>query len=151
MALCLHDYSVFYFFFFFSSRRRHTRFDCDWSSDVCSSDLCRATALAATRLGMQSRLLLRTADPARPPATTGNILLDRLAGADIRWVTPAEYARRYDLYEEEAEALRAAGRRPYIIPEGGSNAVGSWGYVVCCEELVADLRALPLEPTTIVH
>src|SRR2546430_3387821 len=28
-----------YFFFFFSSRRRHTRFDCDWSSDVCSSDL----------------------------------------------------------------------------------------------------------------
>src|SRR5256886_16012115 len=30
---------VIYFFFFFSSRRRHTRFDCDWSSDVCSSDL----------------------------------------------------------------------------------------------------------------
>src|SRR5688572_31575545 len=30
---------AFYFFFFFSSRRRHTRFDCDWSSDVCSSDL----------------------------------------------------------------------------------------------------------------
>src|SRR5260370_32768284 len=28
-----------YFFFFFSSRRRHTRFKCDWSSDVCSSDL----------------------------------------------------------------------------------------------------------------
>src|SRR5256886_17314628 len=32
-------YSVFFVFFFFSSRRRHTRFDCDWSSDVCSSDL----------------------------------------------------------------------------------------------------------------
>src|SRR5688572_32474523 len=32
-------YFVFFFFFFFSSRRRHTRFDCDWSSDVCSSDL----------------------------------------------------------------------------------------------------------------
>src|SRR5205085_6124428 len=31
----------FFFFFFFSSRRRHTRFDCDWSSDVCSSDLSR--------------------------------------------------------------------------------------------------------------
>src|SRR2546427_8056180 len=30
-------------FFFFSSRRRHTRFDCDWSSDVCSSDLWLAT------------------------------------------------------------------------------------------------------------
>src|SRR5256886_3943146 len=31
--------SLFVFLFFFSSRRRHTRFDCDWSSDVCSSDL----------------------------------------------------------------------------------------------------------------
>src|SRR6266853_2918099 len=30
---------MYFFFFFFSSRRRHTRFDCDWSSDVCSSDL----------------------------------------------------------------------------------------------------------------
>src|SRR5438309_5298353 len=29
----------FFFFFFFSSRRRHTRWNCDWSSDVCSSDL----------------------------------------------------------------------------------------------------------------
>src|SRR5256886_9048192 len=36
---------IFYsFFFFFSSRRRHTRFDCDWSSDVCSSDLGRSDA-----------------------------------------------------------------------------------------------------------
>src|SRR2546430_2782940 len=33
-------------FFFFSSRRRHTRFDCDWSSDVCSSDL--AASMAST-------------------------------------------------------------------------------------------------------
>src|SRR2546427_3888912 len=32
-------YILLFFFFFFSSRRRHTRFDCDWSSDVCSSDL----------------------------------------------------------------------------------------------------------------
>src|SRR2546430_17410039 len=34
--------TLFFIFFFFSSRRRHTRFDCDWSSDVCSSDLFRA-------------------------------------------------------------------------------------------------------------
>src|SRR5688572_32799440 len=34
-------------FFFFSSRRRHTRFDCDWSSDVCSSDLERELAVRA--------------------------------------------------------------------------------------------------------
>src|SRR6266853_3644154 len=36
-----------YVFFFFSSRRRHTRFDCDWSSDVCSSDLALAVYLFA--------------------------------------------------------------------------------------------------------
>src|SRR2546430_3330580 len=34
-------------FFFFSSRRRHTRFDCDWSSDVCSSDLASASSSAS--------------------------------------------------------------------------------------------------------
>src|SRR5688572_31359429 len=37
-------------FFFFSSRRRHTRFDCDWSSDVCSSDLSSTTRPVSGRL-----------------------------------------------------------------------------------------------------
>src|SRR2546430_3698966 len=37
-------------FFFFSSRRRHTRFDCDWSSDVCSSDLIRSDLPAGSRI-----------------------------------------------------------------------------------------------------
>src|SRR2546430_9225442 len=36
---CFARIDVYLFLFFFSSRRRHTRFDCDWSSDVCSSDL----------------------------------------------------------------------------------------------------------------
>src|SRR2546427_9628047 len=40
----------FFFFFFFSSRRRHTRFDCDWSSDVCSSDLL------VTKVGINERI-----------------------------------------------------------------------------------------------
>src|SRR5256886_12232242 len=39
-------------FFFFSSRRRHTRFDCDWSSDVCSSDLLKVRILDA-RMGTE--------------------------------------------------------------------------------------------------
>src|SRR5256886_14657957 len=43
MCLCV---SVLFFFFFFSSRRRHTRFDCDWSSDVCSSDIIALGYLA---------------------------------------------------------------------------------------------------------
>src|SRR2546430_7732394 len=38
----MYNKNAAFFFFFFSSRRRHTRFDCDWSSDVCSSDLGEA-------------------------------------------------------------------------------------------------------------
>src|SRR6266478_10178324 len=40
---------MFFVFFFFSSRRRHTRFDCDWSSDVCSSDLDRGALVELNR------------------------------------------------------------------------------------------------------
>src|SRR5688572_31648753 len=47
--MCVALVVVLYFFcFFFSSRRRHTRFDCDWSSDVCSSDLETAAAPSKT-------------------------------------------------------------------------------------------------------
>lgn len=115
------------------------------------SNHCRATALAATRLGLRAVLLLRTADPASPPALAGNILLDRLAGAEIVWISHEEYARRGELFEREAARLHAAGRRPYVIPEGGSNAVGSWGYVAAAEELAADLAALPRKRTTILY
>src|SRR5256886_7021226 len=45
-------------FFFFSSRRRHTRFDCDWSSDVCSSDLLRARMTSIRSIRMLSILLV---------------------------------------------------------------------------------------------
>src|SRR5688572_31412443 len=48
--VCFCFFFFFFFFFFFSSRRRHTRFDCDWSSDVCSSDLGRGVGMATRRL-----------------------------------------------------------------------------------------------------
>ncbi|HVV82544.1 MAG TPA: D-cysteine desulfhydrase family protein [Kofleriaceae bacterium] len=115
------------------------------------SNHARATALAAARVGLRSRLVLRTDDPARPPAATGNILLDRLAGAAIRWISRPDWARRDAIMAEEAAAVDAAGGRAYVIPEGGSNAVGAWGYVGCAHELAADLAALPARPTTIVH
>ncbi|HUQ05045.1 MAG TPA: D-cysteine desulfhydrase family protein [Kofleriaceae bacterium] len=114
------------------------------------SNHCRATALAAAKVGLASRVVLRTDDPASPPPTTGNILLDRLAGATVRWISRPDWARRNPIMEEEAAAVRAAGGKPYIIPEGGSNAMGSWGYVACAAELSEDLAALPARPTTIV-
>ena len=115
------------------------------------SNHCRATALAAVRAGLGSVLLLRTDDPANPPATTGNILLDRLAGAELRWISRPDWARRGELLAAEADRLRAAGRTPYVIPEGGSNALGSWGYVMAAQELADDLAQLPQRPTTIVY
>src|SRR5882762_11327484 len=51
-----------FFFFFFSSRRRHTRFKCDWSSDVCSSDLPRV-AVAGPLISMVDRAKLDLGDP----------------------------------------------------------------------------------------
>ncbi|PID40269.1 MAG: D-cysteine desulfhydrase [Proteobacteria bacterium] len=117
------------------------------------SNHCRATALAAIKAGLSSLLLLRTPDPDHPPAMGGNILLDRLAGAEIVWITPEQYRQRDEIFEQEAKCLRSQGRSPYIIPEGGSTALGAWGYIRAMQELVADLKRLDgddIRPTTVI-
>lgn len=116
------------------------------------SNHARATALAAARAGMKSLLLLRTIDPAAPPAATGNIFLDRLVGSELRWISHAQWRDRNALLAEEAERLRGAGERPYIIPEGGSNALGSWGYLRAMHELAAELDAADVpRPLTVIY
>jgi D-cysteine desulfhydrase len=117
------------------------------------SNHARATALAATQLGLKTVLIQRTDHPEQPPAPTGNILLDRLCGAEIRWISRPAWKDRTRLLAEEAERVRAAGGRPYVIPEGGSNALGSWGYLRAMNELVEDLAgiAAPDNPVTIVY
>lgn len=107
------------------------------------SNHCRATAIAAAMLGLNCRLLLRTPDPSNPPPAEGNILLDRMAGADIVWITPQEYKVRDEFFEREAASLKASGRIPYMIPEGASSALGAWGYIRAAEELVNDIANLP--------
>lgn len=103
------------------------------------SNHCRATAIAAAMLGLQCRLLLRTPDPSNPPPTEGNILLDRLAGAEIIWITPDDYIKRNELMAHEAAALKETGRKTYTIPEGASTSLGALGYVRATEELVNDI------------
>ncbi len=112
------------------------------------SNHCRATAIAAAERRLASYLLLRTEDPTRPPPTEANILLDRLVGAEIRWVSREQYRRRAELFVEVAEELRRRGRKPYVVPEGGSNALGSWGYIRAVEELVEQIGR---EPVTLVY
>lgn len=115
------------------------------------SNHCRATALAATRMGLGSVVCLRTRDKKNPPPTSGNILLDRLAGAEVVWIDHDDWANQQAVYEAQADRLRAAGKKPYIIPEGGSNAVGTWGYISCCQELDTQMRELSQVDTTIVY
>jgi D-cysteine desulfhydrase len=114
------------------------------------SNHCRATALAAARLGLRCVLLLRTADPWVPQPLVGNLLLDRMAGAAVRLINYAEYARRAELMAEVQAELQASGRRGYIIPEGGSNALGSLGYVRCIDELCEQVPE-PERPLTVVY
>ena len=115
------------------------------------SNHCRATAFSAAKLGLRSVMVLRTRDFTRPPPPAGNILLDRLVGAEIVWISPQEWTRRGEILEREAARVRARGGRPYVIPEGGSNALGSWGYARAAKEIADQLAALPDRPTTVVY
>jgi D-cysteine desulfhydrase len=113
---------------------RDARADVVLTCGGAQSNHARATALLARGLGMDAVLLLRSDDPAREPVI-GNLFLDRLTGAEVRWVSRAEYAERDAHLARAADELRAAGRTPYVIPEGGSNALGALGYVHAMREL----------------
>ncbi|MGD0525664.1 MAG: D-cysteine desulfhydrase family protein [Polyangiaceae bacterium] len=105
------------------------------------SNHARATALVCASLGLACVLLLRVKDPRTTVlARDGNVLLDRLAGAEVRLVSHDEYAMRAAVMESVAVELRQRGKRPYVIPEGGSNGLGSLGYVACMEEVREQLR-----------
>lgn len=101
------------------------------------SNHCRATALAGARLGMRTQVLLRgSAETARE----GNLLLMDLAGAKVRWCSEEDYARRDEIMEEMAASIRSDGGRPYVIPEGGSSALGAIGYVLAMHEIVVQIE-----------
>jgi D-cysteine desulfhydrase len=82
-------------------------------------------------------------------ALDGSLLLSRLAGARVRTVARARLMAQPDAeLARVAEELRSAGRRPFVVPLGGSSARSIWGYVRCVDELSAQL---PPGPFTIVH
>ena len=108
--------------------------------------------MAASPLGLKPHLLLRTVNGISqdlPSPSTGNVLLDRLAGAEIRTCTPDAYRQsRGDLLEAWADELRSQGQTPYVVPEGGSNALGSMGYVRAAYELADQFKGQ--EATSVV-
>ena len=99
------------------------------------SNHARATAVICASLGLASVLLLRVDDPSMTPLPlTGNVLIDRMVGAVVRLISHADYAQRERLMLAISSELKVGGRRPYIVPEGGSNGLGSLGYVECMRE-----------------
>jgi L-cysteate sulfo-lyase len=106
------------------------------------SNHARATAAVAARLGMRCVLILNGAPAPQP---TANALLDRLLGADIRYVnTRGERASAMDAAADEA---RREGQRPFVIPLGASTAVGAAALAQAVGELIAQVDP----PDVIVH
>ncbi|RPI49804.1 MAG: D-cysteine desulfhydrase family protein [Chloroflexi bacterium] len=95
------------------------------------SNHCRQTAAAAARAGLDCVLVLR-GDPPPPELWTGNLFLDELLGARLVWSGTEDPLL---VLEQAAEAEEAAGRKPYVIPYGGSNATGAAAYALAFEEL----------------
>ncbi len=111
----------------------------------------RQTAAAAARLGLRCVILLehrvQTDDP--DYLRNGNVLLDRLFGAELR-----ELPGGGDMnaaMESVGEEIRRAGGKPYLIPGGGSNEVGALGYAACALELVAQANEMGLRIDHLVH
>lgn len=103
------------------------------------SNHARSTVVAARRLGLQAHIFLRIRDPGSPEmlGCEGNLLMHKMLGAEIHLVKPMAYETglrpRMELL---AERLKERGEVPYLIPIGGSDAVGLWGYVECFAELL---------------
>lgn len=101
------------------------------------SNHCRLTLAAAIREGLRCRLVLEERVPGSyDPAASGNNFLFQLLGAESITVVPSG-ADLAAAMEQIATELSAEGRRGYIIPGGGSNALGAVGYVACAEEILA--------------
>src|SRR5207244_1701550 len=105
------------------------------TAGAVQSNHCRQTAAAAAKVGLNCELILSGKKPELP---NGNLLLDELFGARAHWV---ERSQRPAKLSELPEQLRAQGRKPYVIPVGGSNGVGATGYVVAMIELMEQLRS----------
>lgn len=114
------------------------------------SNHVRQAAAAACKLGLRCEVLLehRVTDPSEYYTGSGNVLLDRIFGANLR-----EYPGGTDFDEAMkavADEVRAAGGKPYIIPGGASNPVGALGYVNCAIEMLEQFEEQGLDVSLIV-
>lgn len=111
------------------------------------SNHARAVAVVAAQLGLKSFLVLFEEEK---PKDDGNLFLSRLVGAEVKYITREEYEGVDDIMEKEKVKLKSRGRRAYVIPEGGSNALGIWGYVKAASEIKSQLDQMRLKMGRIV-
>ncbi|GIX09004.1 1-aminocyclopropane-1-carboxylate deaminase/D-cysteine desulfhydrase [Elioraea sp.] len=116
---------------------------------AAQSNFCRALAGTAAKLGLACTLVLR----GPPPPCQGNLLLDRLFGAEIRFVAAADpwHPRLVAALDEAAASLRARGYRPYAIHLPGASApLAAQAWAEAATELDADWRAAGIDPAALV-
>jgi D-cysteine desulfhydrase len=101
------------------------------SGGALQSNHCRQTAAAAARFGLDCILVLNGEMPDQPSA---NLLLDQLFGAEI--VTIADRALRDQTLQNTFDKALSTGRKPYLVPYGGSSPTGALGYAFAMEEFM---------------
>lgn len=115
------------------------------------SNHVRQTIAAAAKYGLKSTVLLEErVNGAHPDYySNGNVLLDQIFGANIE-TRPAGLDMNHELVAV-GDRLQTAGEKPYLIPGGGSNAIGALGYVVSAQEIIAQSNELGLRVDRVVH
>src|SRR5712664_2892166 len=101
------------------------------SGGASQSNHCRQTAAAAARFGFECILVL-TGDKAQ--RASGNLLLDQLFGAEIVYV--ADRKDRDSILQQTFERATNEGKKPYLVPYGGSNSTGALGDAFAMKELI---------------
>ena len=115
------------------------------------SNHARQTVAAGNKFGLKSVLVLETVEGTGGEyyENSGNVLLDNVLGAQIRLVNADEDC--FEVAERVISELEQAGESPYLIPLGGSNAIGALGYVECALELVEQATAQQINLDYIIH
>lgn len=112
------------------------------------SNHCRATAAAAAKLGLKAIVVLRGE---QPDTYEGNVLLDHLLGAEVRWISSEAYRdHRMDIMNDIASEVSAHGQQAYVIPEGASSGIGAFGYYTALQEIVQQEQELGISFDAIV-
>ncbi len=108
------------------------------------SNHCRLTAAAASKADLDCDLVLNGTKPEVPK---GNLLLDKIFGAQVHY---CDRENRDAMLLQVADDLAAKGKKPFVIPVGGSNSIGSVGYVNAMIELKDQLTSMDVKPDAIV-